>query len=173
MTNSALGDALTRLLPRLWNFSLHLMGDAKLAEELVRCTCLTASDCKDELPRDVDAMTWLLSVLHSVWHSNFCGKGMRYATADIKLSQALGKDDHEHQHRRIVSAVTQLPDAQRFAMLLVTVEYVNVKNASEILGITIGAVMDLVLQARLTIGFHFYDPPGRLEERYLNRPAFT
>jgi|HubBroStandDraft_5_1064220.scaffolds.fasta_scaffold16997_1 RNA polymerase sigma-70 factor (ECF subfamily) len=158
--SSELAEALTRLLPRLWTFALRLMGDAKLAEDLVRRTCCEALERKVDMPVAIDPGLWLLTVLHSVWQSNFRKLAIRNSMASVQLSDTPGMNGQEHMHCRIISGVMQLPDVQRFAILLVTAEDIGVKNASEILGITVGTTMDLILQARLTIGSCFYVVKG-------------
>jgi RNA polymerase sigma-70 factor (ECF subfamily) len=61
----------------------------------------------------------------------------------------------------VIDAVASLPDLQRFAMLLVTVEGIGFENASEILGLSVDATVRLLSQARLAIGtyFHRLDKP--------------
>jgi RNA polymerase sigma-70 factor (ECF subfamily) len=155
MNDVELADAMTRLLPRLWTFALRLIGDADLAEELVHRSCRAGLQRGQELRADTDVLLWLFTVLRSVWQSDIRFRAMRYSTAARRQDKAA----RQCRYRRIVDAVAGLPDLQRFALILVFVERVDVEGASEILALSVTAVMELLAQARLTIGSYF-DPPA-------------
>lgn len=155
MNRVELADAITQLLPRLWTFALRLLADTSLAEELVQRSCCEALKRDQELRDRTDALLWLFTVLHSVWKRDIRARAMRLAPAGEN------KRARQCRCRCIVDAVAQLPDRQRFALILVYVEGIGVGGASKILGLSITAVSELLAQSRLTIGSYLATPDAQ------------
>lgn len=66
----------------------------------------------------------------------------------------------------MLASVEQLPEAQRVVILLVTVEGLSYREATDVLGIPIGTVMSRLSRARLTIGERFSGAaPGDTERK--------
>jgi RNA polymerase sigma-70 factor (ECF subfamily) len=161
MKRADLATVLNRLLPRIWTFALRLVGDASFAEALVARSYRAALDRKHDAPADKDISLWFFAIFCSVWQRDFrvCDKG---SSTELPAStQTEAKAKRSREHHMVIDAVASLPDLQRFAMLLVTVEGIGFENASEILGLSVDATVRLLSQARLAIGtyFHRLDKP--------------
>jgi len=149
---------LPELLPRLWRFAWRLAGDAD-AEDLVQRACDRAFEQREQFRPGMSPLTWMLAMVHSVWHSQIRVRQARTHAAlqwsagvDVSRSPARTTDQF---HERIVAAIQKLPDAQRGAMLLVAVERLTCREAAEVLDIPIGTLMIRLAAARLTVGQAF------------------
>jgi DNA-directed RNA polymerase specialized sigma24 family protein len=63
--------------------------------------------------------------------------------------------DSEPLYHRICEAVDALPDCQRMVVLLVEVEGLDYREASDVLGIPVSALSGRLASARATIGQYF------------------
>ena len=160
MKHADLATVLNRLLPRIWTFALRLVGDASFAEALVARSYRAALDRKQDAPSDKDISLWFFAIFCSVWQRDFrvCDKGSPAVLPASTQTEAdaEAKAKRSHEHHMVIDAVARLPDLQRFAMLLVTVEGISFEDASEILGLSVDATARLLSQARLAIGTYFH-----------------
>jgi RNA polymerase sigma-70 factor (ECF subfamily) len=159
----ALAQALPQLLPRLWRFALRLAGDRHEAEDLVQRACLRALERQHQLKPGTSTLSWLFSIVHSVWLNEIRARKIR-SRGCIQWTEELANtladpsaSDPETSvlHQQIVNAVERLPDAQRTVMLLVAAEGLSYREAANVLEVPIGTVMSRLARARLTIGKAF------------------
>ncbi len=64
-------------------------------------------------------------------------------------------------YQQVVAAIDELPDTQRVVMILVAVEGLSYREASDVLGVPIGTVMSRLSRARLSVGERFTGPASR------------
>jgi RNA polymerase sigma-70 factor, ECF subfamily len=147
MAQDGLSLDLPGLLPRLWRFALRLAGDRHDAEDLVQRACVRALERRNQLQPGTSTLSWLFSIVHSVWLSE--------DLADTVADPAACDPEIYTLHQQIISAVEKLPDAQRAVMLLVAVEGLSYREAASVLDVPIGTVMSRLARARLTIGESF------------------
>lgn len=160
MAHDGLCKELPTLLPRLWRFALRLAGDPHDAEDLVQQACVRALERQHQLQPGTSTLSWLFSILHSIWLNEVRARRIR-SQGSIQWSEELADTVADPRatspeiytlHRQIISAVDQLPDAQRAVMLLVAVEGLSYREAAIALDVPIGTVMSRLARARQTIG---------------------
>jgi RNA polymerase sigma-70 factor, ECF subfamily len=154
---------LPQLLPRLWRFALRLTRNAGDAEDLVQRSCVRALERRLQWQPGSAMLSWLFSIMHSIWLNELrsaqrrreasLDSGEGFAYDDVAASS--GDPEQGLWYRQVVMAVEQLPEAQRLVMLLVAVEGMSYREASDVLGLPIGTVMSRLSRARSTIGERF------------------
>ena len=160
MEADCLATALPRLLPRLWRFAYRLSGDPHSAEDLVQKACVRGLERQHQLQPGTSAQSWMFSIIHTVWLNEVRARRIRQHAsmqwsdelADTVPDEISVSPEMQTLHRQIITAVGQLPDAQRVVMLLVAVEGFSYRETADALGVPIGTVMSRLARARLTIG---------------------
>ncbi|TXI79290.1 MULTISPECIES: RNA polymerase sigma factor [unclassified Cupriavidus] len=163
MTGDQLPDMLPEMLPRLWAFALRLTGDKHDAEDLVQRACVRALERADQLQPGSAPLSWMFSIIHSVWINEVRARSVR-SRASMEwddqfvenVADPAGRTPEEQaMHGQIVDAFRRLPEAQRAVMLLVAVEGLSYQETAEAIGVPIGTVMSRLSRARQAIGAHF------------------
>lgn len=160
MGQDGLPAELPALLPRLWRFALRLARDRHDAEDLVQRACVRALERQHQLHPGTSTLSWLFSIVHSVWLNEVRARQMRSKgsiqwseeLADTVADPAAGSPEMVVLYQQTIAAVEKLPDAQRAVMLLVAVEGLGYREAATVLDVPIGTVMSRLARARLTIG---------------------
>jgi RNA polymerase sigma-70 factor, ECF subfamily len=148
---------LAPLLARLWRYALVLSGARDVAEDLVQAVCLRAIERADQFEAGSNLDRWLFSILRSTWLNELRAGRVRMGGGFVDASEALvfdGARDIETNiaASQVLTAVGRLPEAQREVVLLVYVEGLTYKEASEVMGIPIGTVMSRLAAVRLALG---------------------
>jgi RNA polymerase sigma-70 factor, ECF subfamily len=167
--NDELQRQLPQLLPRLWRFALRLTRHHADAEDLLQRCCLRALEKRAQWRPDSVLLSWLFSIMHSVWLNELrAAQRRREGSLDggvqiEELEDQGSSGDPEYQLlcRQIVDAVEALPEAQRVVMILVAVEGFSYREAAQILEVPIGTVMSRLSRARLSVGSRFLHRPGK------------
>ena len=158
-----LAAALPALLPRLWRFCLRLARDRHDAEDLLQRACLRALERQHQLRPATATLSWLFSIVHSVWLNEVRARRIRPQASlewDAPLVETLADDatltpEMSVLYRQVLAAVDRLPEVQRVVMLLIAAEGLSYREAAFALDIPIGTVMSRLARARLTIGETF------------------
>ena len=151
------------LLPRLWRFALRLTRHTADAEDLVQRSCMRALERRNQWQPGTILLSWLFAIMHSIWLNELrSAQRRREAQIDWEDESAhpvapLSEGDPEHalMCRQILSAVHDLPEAQRVVMLLVAGEGLSYREAADVLEIPIGTVMSRLARARMAVGQRF------------------
>ena len=163
---TALAPHLATLLPTLWRFALRLTRHPQDAEDLVQRTCVRALERAQQWQPDTSPLSWLYAILHSIWLNELAWRRLRQVSSltqdedrelDVIDPQSPNPETALH-YRQVVRAIHALPDAQRVVLLLVAVEGLSYREASEVLAVPIGTVMSRLSRARLVIGARFANP---------------
>ncbi len=77
MLDDTLAAELPSLLPRLWRFALRLTADPHDAEDLVQRACVRALEKRHQFVRGMSALSWLFSVVNSIWLNELRAKKIR------------------------------------------------------------------------------------------------
>ena len=161
---NALAPHLTPLLPKLWRFALRLTRHDEDAQDLVQRTCVRALERQHQWRPETSPLSWLYTILHSIWLNELASRRLRRVDSlsgandeeDIAVADEAAPDPETALlYRQVVRAVDALPEAQRVVMLLVAIEGLSYREASDVLGVPIGTVMSRLSRARLTIGERF------------------
>ncbi len=160
-------SSLTLLLPELWRFALRLSQHREGAQVLVQQTCVLALERLPQWPNDTPPLPWLYSILYGLWARDLAEQaslddGDANDAPELPALQdgfELGDDaDDTDRFRQVVEAVSALPPSQRVVMLLVAVEGLSYREASEVLDVPIDTLLSRLSRARLTIGARFAAP---------------
>ena len=163
----ALAPHLSKLLPKLWRFAVRLTRHTEDAEDLVQRTCVRALERQHQWRPDTPPLPWLYVILHSIWLNEVASRRLRPAESmsshtdgedrtDVDIVDGAALDpEAAFLFRQVAAAVDALPDAQRVVMLLVAVEGLSYREASDVIGVPVGTVMSRLSRARSTIGERF------------------
>ncbi|KAB0486888.1 RNA polymerase sigma-70 factor, ECF subfamily [Pseudomonas reinekei] len=163
ITGADLPALLPGLLPRLWAFALRITGDKHDAEDLVQLACVRALERAHQFQPDTSLLSWMFSIVHSTWINELRSRNVRGRSRSDWDQNALetvsdpdaATPESSLMHQQILSAVNNLPEAQREVMLLVGVEQFSYKEAAVILDVPMGTVMSRLSRARQAIGALF------------------
>jgi RNA polymerase sigma-70 factor (ECF subfamily) len=163
---NALAPHLTTLLPKLWRFAVRLTRHHEDAQDLVQRACVRALERQHQWRADSSPLSWLYAIVHSIWLNELDSRRLRRVTSlnhnddeeiDV-VDDAAADPETALFYRQVVTAVNALPEAQRVVMLLVAIEGLSYREASDVLEVPIGTVMSRLSRARLTIGQRFASP---------------
>nr|WP_279612153.1 sigma-70 family RNA polymerase sigma factor [Burkholderia latens] len=146
------------MLPRLRSFSMRLTANRYDAEELVQRACVRALERAHQLRCGTSPVSWLFSIIHSIWLNELrrrhhrdrllleWGDALPETVADPRAASetrvAVGQ---------ILAAVERLPEPQRVALLLVSIDGLSYQQAAAALDIPVGTVMSRISRARKAI----------------------
>jgi RNA polymerase sigma-70 factor (ECF subfamily) len=154
---------LSELLPHLWAFALRITGNQHDAEDLVQRSCVRALERAEQWQPGTSALSWMFSIIHSTWINELRSRSIRSRSSmqwDDDLVEMIADPDtatpeQNALHGQIVSAVGDLPEAQRVVMILVGAEGYSYAEAADALEIPLGTVMSRLSRARSAIGALF------------------
>jgi RNA polymerase sigma-70 factor (ECF subfamily) len=163
MSRSDFPSQLPELLPRLWAFALRITGNQHDAEDLVQRSCVRALERADQWQPDTSALSWMFSIIHSTWINELRSRSIRSRSSmqwdddlvEMIADPNMATPEQNALHGQIVSAVGDLPEAQRVVMILVGAEGYSYAEAAEVLKIPVGTVMSRLSRARSAIGALF------------------
>ncbi|MBP0593311.1 RNA polymerase sigma factor [Paraburkholderia sp. LEh10] len=167
-SDADLPSMLPEMLPRLWTFALRITGDRHDAEDLVQRACVRALERLHQLQPDTSAISWMFSIVHSTWINELWARKVRSRSSvewdeaflETVADPAARTPETDAMYGQIVSAVGQLPEAQRVVMLLVAIEGLSYNEAAKVLDVPIGTIMSRLARARQTMSSLF----GKLED---------
>lgn len=140
-------------LPRLWRYGLSLSRNPSVAEELVQATCLRALERQAQFRAGTNLRAWLFTILSSIWKNQLrsdkvrLGAGFADPETELVFDGAASMETN-NLLRRVLSEVSELPEAQRQAVMLVYVEEFTYREAAHILEVPIGTIMSRLSAAR-------------------------
>ena len=156
MSNSEVRRQMVALLPRLRRYALVLERSPDAADDLVQSSVERALAKLDQWQPDSHLDRWLFRIMRTVWLNG------RRSTA---LRQTENIDDHPNQMSvdgvgvadarlrlaEVRAGFDRLPDEQRQALFLVSVEGYTYKEASELLGVPISTLVSRLVRGRTTL----------------------
>lgn len=156
MTTTSFRTNLIAELPHLRRFARALCGDAALADDLVQ-DCVERALLKSHLYDATKPLrAWLYAVLRNI-HVSHWRRNLKFSGAkDLDdLDGFEGSVPPAQEDNLSTSLITQaldkLPPQQREVLVLISLEEVSYKEASEIIGVPIGTVMSRLSRARSTM----------------------
>lgn len=151
------GQQLIALLPNLRRFAISLCKSRDLADDLVQTTCEKALANRKSYQPGTRLDAWLFRILRNSWIDRIRRNQTEGITVDIDDAPYLiGHDGAAATEARLTLQETartigELPDDQREVLLLVCVENLSYREASEVLDLPIGTVMSRLARARKKI----------------------
>jgi RNA polymerase sigma factor (sigma-70 family) len=150
----AMLTAIGPLIPGLRRYARSLVRDSSSADDLVQ-DCLERAVNHWQQRREVDARSWIFSILHNIAVDHIRRKtrrGRHIAIEDAddeETALAYAPPQEEAvRHTELLRALDTLPEEQRAVLLLVAVESLSYAEAARVLKIPIGTVMSRLARAR-------------------------
>ncbi|UXU85678.1 RNA polymerase sigma factor [Burkholderia sp. S-53] len=165
MKQTELSMMLPDMLPRLRSFAMRITGNRHDAEELVQRACVRALERAHQLRSDTSPLSWVFSIIHSIWLNELRQRNHRdrllldwndalmETVADPRATSETGL-----AVRQIIDAVARLPEPQRIALLLVSIDGFSYQEAADTLDIPVGTIMSRISRARKAIRMAFDEP---------------
>jgi len=151
---NALPDIVDLLVP-LRRYARALTRDSLKADDLVHDTLVRALEAKGTLRPNTNLRTWMMTVLHNVFIDEQRRRQVevRHADALVRLHEETTPPAQEGQVRlaQIREAFATLPEEQRAALHLVTIEGMAYADAAAVLGIPIGTLMSRLGRGRAAL----------------------
>lgn len=143
------------LLGPLRRYARSLTRDAPKADDLVHDTLVRALEARGSLRPNTNLRTWMMTVLHNAFIDDQRRKRVeaRHADVLVQLSDEVALPAQEGQVRlsQIRKAFDGLPEEQRAALHLVTLEGLSYAEAAQVLGIPIGTLMSRLGRGRAAL----------------------
>ena len=151
---NALPDIVDLLVP-LRRYARALTRDSLKADDLVHDTLVRALEAQGSLRPNTNLRTWMMTVLHNVFIDEQRRKRVeaRHADTLVQMSEEMAPPAQEAQVRlaQIRRAFLTLPEEQRAALHLVTLEGMAYADAAAVLGIPIGTLMSRLGRGRAAL----------------------
>jgi RNA polymerase sigma-70 factor (ECF subfamily) len=146
---------LISLLPRLRRFAQGLTHDRHQADDLVQAACLKALERWHQFEPGSNLAAWLFRIVQTTWLDEYRSR-QRHATDAVgdELPELPGEDGREllerrSEGRRVQAVMQTLPEEQRTVLMMVAVDGLSYRDASQALGVPVGTVMSRLSRARL------------------------
>jgi RNA polymerase sigma-70 factor (ECF subfamily) len=144
-------DVIGQLGP-LRRYALSLTRDPADAEDLVHDTLLSALEHRDQFRPGSNLRAWLMSILHNGFMDRLRtrrAEAVRNAEIGLRLDPAAeASQESATRLADVRRAFMTLPDEQRAALHLVTVEGLSYEEAASSLSIPVGTLVSRLSRAR-------------------------
>lgn len=151
MTRSDPRDELVEHLPALRAFALSLTRNRATADDMMQDAVLKAWTNMDKFQPGTNMRAWLFTILRNNFYSSRRKLNREVADVDNVFSDTLSvKPDHDGrlQMMDFKSALNELPDEQREALILVGASGFSYEDAADMCGVKTGTIKSRVNRAR-------------------------
>lgn len=146
---------LVALLPRLRRFAYSLTGSKEEAEEVLQSACERALSRLDQFEPGTRLDSWMFQIIRTVRVDRVRYSARRPTTSDPDIAETARFDARTHEQVEarmdldiIREEVARLPEEQRVALALVTIDGMSYQDAADTLGVPIGTIMSRLARAR-------------------------
>ncbi len=143
-------SAILAEIPRLRRYARAMLGDRAAADDLVQDTLERAWSRLHQWRAGSDMRAWLFGIMHNLRVDQL--RRPRLPTHSIDEDDfdvpTRATQNDELELRDLASALGQLPDEQREALLLVALEEMSYADIAATLGVPIGTVMSRLSRGR-------------------------
>jgi RNA polymerase sigma-70 factor (ECF subfamily) len=149
-----LKDALVAQIGSLRAFAVSLCGDRERADDLVQETLYKAWNNLSSFQEGTNLKAWLFTILRNTYFSERRKKKREVEDVDGAYAAKLSSSPEQHGHmdmRDFEEALSELPDDQREALVLVGAAGFSYEEAAEISGCAVGTIKSRVNRARRRI----------------------
>ncbi|WP_457108125.1 sigma-70 family RNA polymerase sigma factor [Methylobacterium sp. P5_C11] len=147
-------DLIDLLVP-LRRYARSLTRDTLRADDLVHDTLVRALEMQGTLRPNTNLRTWMMTVLHNAFIDEQRRRQVeaRHADTLVRMSEDMAPPAQEGQVRlaQIRQAFLTLPEEQRAALHLVTLDGMAYADAAAVLGIPIGTLMSRLGRGRAAL----------------------
>jgi RNA polymerase sigma factor (sigma-70 family) len=154
LTDAAFKNELARVIPQLRAFGRSLCGNHDLADDLVQETMLKAWAARNRYMAGTNFRAWTFTILRNHYFSltrrlRFTGEWDDLVADRVLASPA--SQDTSIELRDLMRALTQLPEPQREALILVGAGGISYEETAKITGVAVGTVKSRVARARMAL----------------------
>jgi len=155
--SSSFEDQLMALLPRLRRFAHGLSRNSADADDLTQATIERALRSREQWQEGTRLDSWSYRIMRNLWIDTARSQSRRAVReAPEEEGLAVGEDPRDAMDaavdlRRIMSAMSRLPDEQREIVALILVEGFGYREVSEMLGLPIGTVSSRLVRGRTAL----------------------
>lgn len=158
-------DALSREADAMKRYAITLTRDASSADDLVQ-DCMERALRKWTVRREgVPLRAWLFTIMHNL-HIDSWRRSRRHETESLHTltsSPELPPNQEGHvELNRLLNRVMALPQDQRAALVLVSVEGFTYREAARTLGVPEGTILSRVSRARAALRGEFGEASPKL-----------
>ena len=151
-------EALMAELGGLRRFCYSLTGNAADADDLLQTT--VEKLLHKGMPEDAHAAKWSYRVCKNVWIDELRSRDVRQrypliADEEDESHSTEKIADGEREIEAVSAALEKLPEDQRLALSLVTIEGKTYAEAAEILEVPVGTIMSRIARARKNLLQHY------------------
>lgn len=154
--------ALLGALPQLRAFAISLSGNPDRANDLVQDTVMRAWANMESFQPGTNLRAWLFTILRNIFNSEYRKRRREVEDADGEFASKVavsGGQESNLDMRAMRAALTQLPDEQREAVLLVGASGFSYEEAAEICGCAVGTIKSRVNRGRSRLAELVYGEP--------------
>ena len=144
-------DEIETNLPHLRRFALALTRDGDKADDLVHDTVERALSRWYLRKPGLALRPWLFAILRNLHISGHRKRGRMRVDDDVEIdaiSSAASGPEQQLELKQVLRLLAQLPEEQRAAILLVSVEGFSYAQAARIMDIPIGTLMSRLSRGR-------------------------
>lgn len=144
-------DDVVALIPALRAFAWSLSHNASDADDLVQDTLIKAWTHRDKFELGTNLRAWLFTILRNTYYTAVVRKRREVRDETGKYAATLSTDatqDWSVAIRSLQTALAQLPDEHREALILVGAAGLSYEEAAEICGCALGTIKSRVNRAR-------------------------
>jgi RNA polymerase sigma-70 factor (ECF subfamily) len=155
--SSSFEDQLAALLPRLRRFAHALSRNPADADDLTQATIERALRSRDQWQPGTRLDSWSYRIMRNLWIDTARAQSRRSSReAPEEEGLVVGEDPREAidaavDLRRVMGAMSRLPDEQREIVALILVEGFGYREVSEMLGLPIGTVSSRLVRGRTAL----------------------
>jgi RNA polymerase sigma-70 factor (ECF subfamily) len=144
-------DTMLSAIPNLRAFAISLSGNVDRADDLVQETILRALANIDSFQPGTNMSAWLFTILRNLFRSEYRKRRREVEDATGMYAESM-KSQPEQSSRlefeELRTALAQLPDDQREAVILVGASGFSYEEAAAICGCAVGTIKSRVNRAR-------------------------
>jgi RNA polymerase sigma-70 factor (ECF subfamily) len=147
----SLRDAMLAAVPRLRAFAVSLCGNVDRANDLVQDALVRALANIDSFRPGTNLNAWLFTILRNHFRSEYRKRRREVEDADGGYADTLKSQPDQIgriEFGELKRALSQLPDDQREALLLVGASGFSYEEAAEICGCAVGTIKSRINRGR-------------------------
>ncbi len=152
LPSASFEDQLIAMLPRLRRFAHALTGTLADADDVVQTGCIKALRGQAGWQPGTRLDSWLFRILQNTWRDELRRRRVRPEGASVELDMDIEDELDRLGDRTTLAAVRRamqlLPDEQREALALVSIEGLPYAEAAAILEVPIGTLMSRIARGR-------------------------
>lgn len=166
-------DEIEAAIPALRRYARALVRDRDGADDLVQDCLERAIARRGQWRRDGPLLPWLYRILLNCWRDDHRRRAARPVLVPIEGVAEPARPGGQEAHlalRELHRAMGLLPEDQRAALLLVSVEGLSLADAAKVLGIPEGTLASRLGRARAGLRQMTGGAPEGLDDRKGRRP---